>query len=211
MQNHSETQPTRHDAYIRRHSHDVRNCLAAMDLQIILLERTASKPGENSHLVKVRSLIVCLEELQLRLGLRFRIPTPASIFLSSLFEQCQAHQRVRSSAKDVGWTLDGDDCCFQADAKAVSIIIVEIADHFFSLAGGTITAFAGEGNACFKMQRSADNESADRPSGMDAEVNDELTAIVARFGGALNCGPDGRCLAVTFPQSSIGGSHTAEA
>ena len=182
-----------------------------MDLQTILLQRTASNPGENSNLSKVRTLIVCLEELQLRLGLRFGIQSPAAVSLSSIFEQCQSRHRVTSSDNDVVWTLDGDDCCFQADAGAVSIIIVEIADHFFSLWGGTIKAFAHGGNACFQMQRSCDTDAATRQAGMDAEMNEELAAIVARFGGALNYGPDGRNLDVTFPQASIGGSQTAEA
>ncbi len=181
-----------------------------MDLQTILAQHTAGKPGENTQLTKVRSLIGCLEELQLRLGLRFRIQTSGTISLSSLFEQCQARQRVMSVDKDVAWEFDGDDCSFRADEQAVSVLVVEIADHFFSVGGGTIRAFAGGGNACFQMVRSCDNESANRQAGMDAEVNDELVAIVALFGGALTYGPDGRDLLVTFPKAPVGGTGTTE-
>ncbi len=182
-----------------------------MDLQTVLLEQKANKPGDDSHLVNVRTLIVCLEELQLRLGLRFRIGTPAVVSLGDLFQRSQSRQRVNSPDKEVAWTLRDGDCYLEGDAEAVSILIVETADHFFSLAGGTITAFASEGNACLQMQRSSVHEFVMSAPAMDAEVSQELTAMVARFGGALNCGPDGRCLVVTFPQASIGGSHTAEA
>ena len=210
MQNHSNTQPVRHEGYIRRHSHDVRNCLAAMDLQAILLQRAGAGAVESSPIAKVRALIVCLEELQLRLGVRFRNPAPARVFLSSLFEQCRARQRVNSADKDVGWAFDGEDCSSLADAQAVSIIIVEVADRFFSLGGGTVKAFAGGGNACFQMQRSCDTETAHRPPALDAEVNDELAAIVARYGGTLVLGPDGLELLATFPQDPAGGTGTTE-
>jgi hypothetical protein len=45
---------------------------------------------------------------------------------------------------------------------------------------------------------------------MDAEVNDELVAIVALFGGALTYGPDGRDLLATFPKAPVGGTGTTE-
>ena len=210
MQNYSNTPSARYEGYIRRHSHDVRNCLAAMDLQTILLQNTSSGLGENKHLSSLRRLIVCLEELQLRLGLRFRVPTTAAVALSSLFEQCQSRQRVSSADKEVVWAFDGDDCCSLADGQAVCVIIIELADHFFSLGGGTIKAFARGGDACFQMQRSCDNESAQRTPAIDTEVNGELISVVAHLGGALTFGPDGLELLVTFPQAPVGGSGTAD-
>lgn len=99
------------------------------------------------------------------------------------------------------WTLAGDLYGAQADCESVSIIIVEIADHFFSYRGGTIDVFVRGQNAHFQMRCSGDRDSADFPSSLDSEVTDELASLVAQHGGTLVCESDGYELVVTFPQS----------
>ena len=184
------------DGYIRRHSHDIRNCLAAIDLQAMLMERAASSPGENLPVAIVRKMILCIEELQLRLGVRFRDPVPSEVSLSAVFERCQPDVRIPLAESELEWCFDGPDCRIHADAESVSIIIAELADHFFSHGQGVVKAFTSEGNACFQMRRTAATESRE----LDAAVTDELSALVARYGGTLTCGGDGQELTVAFPQ-----------
>lgn len=210
MQNHPNTPSLQHEGYIRRHSHDVRNYLAAMDLQTVLLQSTTTDLGKTKHLGQIRSLLSCLEEMQLRLGLRFKTPTSATTPLDLLFEECKARKRVSSADKDVEWTHDGDLSEAHADCKSVSVMIVEIVDHFFSYRGGTISVFAKGQNAHFQMRLSGDHKAEDFISGLDADVTDELASLVAQHGGTLVCESDAHELLVTFPRVPDGGAGSAE-
>ncbi len=184
------------DGYIRRHSHDLRNYLAAIDLQAILLQGAASIQGENRPVSIIRKGILCIEELQLRLGVRFRDPVPSEVSLSAVFERCQPDVRIPLAESELEWCFDGPDCRIHADAESVSIIIAELADRFFPHGQGVVKAFTSEGNACFQMRRTAATESRE----VDAAVTDELSALVARYGGTLTCGGDGQEITVAFPQ-----------
>ena len=184
------------EGYVRRHSHDIRNYLAALDLQAMVLQSAAGSPGENRPVAIVRKVIVCIEELQLRLGVRFRDPVPSEVSLSEVFEGCQPDVRIPLAESKLEWRFDGPDCRIHADAESVSIIIAELADHFFSQGQGVVKAFTSEGNACFQMRRTAATESRE----VDAAVTEELSALVARYGGTLTCGGDGQELTVAFPQ-----------
>ena len=96
-----------------------------------MLQSAAGSPGENRPVAIVRKVIVCIEELQLRLGVRFRDPVPSEVSLSAVFEQCQPDVRIPLAESKLEWCFDGPDCQIHADAESVSIIIAELADHFF--------------------------------------------------------------------------------
>ena len=193
----SHTQNTLNDhreGYVHRHSHDIRNYLGALDIQAMLLQGAASGPGEDRSVAIIRKVILCVEELQLRLCVRFRDPVPSEVSLSAVFEQCQPDVRIPLAESELEWCFDGPDCRIDADAESVSIIIAELADHFFSQGQGVVKAFTSEGNACFQMRRTAATESRE----LDADVTDELSALVARYGGTLTCGGGGQELTVAW-------------
>jgi hypothetical protein len=194
--------------YIRHHSHAVGNCLSAMELQVVLVQRTSKSLEDSNHLAAVRNQIGCVVEMQQRLGLRFRAPVPAAVCLASVIEQCQSRQRVDSAERALVWSMDGGDCRFYADAQAVSVLVVEIADHFFRRGGGTIHGFARDGSVCFQMRHPADSTSERYPSSLATEIKSELSSIVVRYGGFLVGEVDGNSVEVAFPQVELSTTQT---
>ena len=192
----SGTEPPQLQSYILRHSHDVRNCLMAMDLQTMLLQCSLHIPED--RLTTLRRLIASVEETQLRLGIRFRQPCPTAISLRSLFSECQSRQRMGSVDREIDWLVEGEDCLIRMDAVAVSVMVAEIADHFFSLGGGTITATADETGACIRMHRVGDDALSEPLAAVDEEAWAELMATAARQGGGLEFAAAGRELTLTF-------------
>ncbi len=182
--------------YIRRHSHDVGNCLSAMDLQLMVIQRSLNSPSE--CLAIVRRQIGCVAEMQLRLGLRFRAASCSSVSVSSVIELCRSRQRAGPTQSIIEWTQNGDEACFQVDVQAVSILLVEIADHWFVSGCGTVESFAGAGKINFQMRRRQDDPSGD---GLPVDVRAELHATVKRYGGSLICGVSKCEIAVTFTQA----------
>lgn len=188
--------------YIRRHSHDLGNCLSALDLQLMVLERSASTAGELDRLAAARKQIGCIAELQLRLGLRFRTPPATAVSLSACVEQCRSRQRIASEGMEIDWSFDGADCWFSRDSQAISVLVVEIADHWFARSGGTVAAYACDNCACFEMRHAS--ESKQNPPKMEIDVRDELASVVERFGGVLVGEVGGAKLTVTFPLTPPG-------
>jgi hypothetical protein len=183
--------------YLRRHSHDVRNCLAAMDLQTMLLQHSYHVP--EGRLTTLRRLIGHVEETQLRLGIRFQKPTPADVALGFLLEQCQSRQRLGSAERQIAWSVEGGGFRISVDAMAVSVIVAEIADHFFAMGGGSIIAKADGVQACLSMERTVDDDQMMRLTAADAEAREELISIVARHAGELKFDAAGRKLTLSFP------------
>jgi len=184
--------------YIRRHSHDMGNCLSAMDLQLMMLQRSLNAPMECLGIV--RRQIGCMAEMQLRLGLRFRPASCISVSLSSVIEQCRSRQRTAPTQNTIEWTVNGDEAWLQVDPQAVSVLILEIADHWFLSGPGTVDSSASAGKISFQMRRMLDGSS---PDGLAADVSAELNATVTRYGGTLICGLLRSELTVTFPQAPI--------
>lgn len=192
----SQRGPSETASYVKQHLHDVRNCLAAMDLQTVLMRRTVDA-GSEGMIAKVRKLIGCVEELQLRLGLRFHVPGTAAVSLRAIFENCRERPRVNSDDREIVWAFAGEDCVFLADQQAVCVIILELADHWFARRDGGISAFVRGKDACFQMQRA----SADEHS-VDAEVPAELVDLISRHGGAVEI--LGHSITIIFSSSSTG-------
>lgn len=199
----AEAESLAHTRYIRRYSHDVGNCLTAIDLQTMVLQRSLNTPGESNDLAIIRRQIGCIAEMQLRLELRFRAPIFTEIPLSSAVKQCRSRQRIGSAHRAIDWSFDGAECYFHADTQAASVIIVEIADHWFANAGGAIKAYACGGKVCFQMRRADAEDPEDSQPGLPAEVGDELSSLVSRFGGTLRCGTQVPELEVTFPAAPV--------
>jgi len=184
--------------YIRRHFHDMGNCLSAMDLQLVMLQRSLNAPMECLGIV--RRQIGCMAEMQVRLGLRFRAASCISVSLSSIIELCRSRQRTSPTQNTIEWTLNGDEAWLQVDPQAVSVLILEIADHWFMSGCGTVHSSTSAGKISFQMRRMLDDPLAD---GLAADVSAELNATVTRYGGTLICGLLRSELIVTFPQAPI--------
>ena len=173
----------------------------------MVLQRSVNTGAERHYLAIVGRQIGCIVEMQLRLALRFRPPLSTAISLNSFVAVCQSRQRIGSAERAIDWTLEGADCWFDADAQAVSVMLVEIADHWFALVGGSIKASACGGNVCFKMQRTMNANPEEGLPGLAAGITDELNAVVTRYGGKLICGAEGRELEVNFPANPSGGQQ----
>jgi hypothetical protein len=96
--------------------------------------------------------------------------------------------------------VNGDEAWLQVDPQAVSVLILEIADHWFLSGPGTVDSSASAGKISFQMRRMLDGSS---PDGLAADVSAELNATVTRYGGTLICGLLRSELTVTFPQAPI--------
>ena len=184
--------------YLRRHFHDMGNCLAAMDLQLMMLQRSLNAPMECLGIL--RSQMGCMADMQLRLGLRFRAVSSISVSLSSVVELCRSRQRTGPTQDTIEWTLNGDEAWLQVDPQAVSVLILEIADYWFVSGCGTVDSSSSEGKISFRMRRTLDDPSAD---GLAVDVSAELNATVTRYGGTLIGGLLRSELTVTFPQAPI--------
>jgi hypothetical protein len=187
--------------YIRRHSHDLGNCLSAMDLQAILLQRGGVTAEADATLTVIRKQIGCISEMQLRLGLRFRTPAFSVISLNCCLDECRSRSRIVSAENPLVWISADRDCWFRGDPQAVSVMMVEIADHWFAHCDGTINGYAREGNICLQMQRNVTARPAQTVPPMDPEVHDELAWLVTYYGGTLVGGVAGPELMVRFPQA----------
>lgn len=183
------------ERYIRRYLHDQRNCLAALDLQFLLLQQAVADPSDTTELQTCRKLIACLEELQNRLGVRLRTPGVAPVSLSWVFEECKTRQSLHTAKREITWTQDGADCLFLADEQAVSIMIIELVDHCFGSGGGSVCGLARNGRVCFQIRRT--ELAAHR---MDSESSDELSTLVSCYGGLLKFEESGHGLELSFPQ-----------
>jgi hypothetical protein len=193
------------ERYIRRYLHDQRNCLAALDLQFLLLQQAVADPSETTELQTCRKLIACLEELQHRLGVRLRTPRVAPVSLSWVFEECKTRQSLHTAEREITWTQDGADCLFLADEQVVSIVIVELVDHCFGSGGGSVCGLARNGMVCFQMRRAELAEQC-----MDSESSDELSALVSRYGGVLKLEEFGRGLELCFPRVTAIGDGVSQ-
>lgn len=193
------------ERYIRRYLHDQRNCLAALDLQFLLLQQAVTNPSDTTELQTCRKLIACLEELQHRLGLRFRTPSVVPVSLSWVFEECKTRQSLHTADREITWTQDGADCLFLADEQVVSIMIVELVDHCFGSGGGSVCGLSCNGTVCFQMRREELAEQC-----MDSESSDELSALVSRYGGLLKLEESGHGLELSFPRVTAIGDGVSQ-
>ncbi len=191
-------------SYMRRYSHDLGNCLSAIDLQTMVLQRSAGMAEEGPRLAIVRKQVACIVEMQLRLGLRFRTPPATAVTLSACVEQCRSRPRIASAEIEIVWSFDGTEAWLHAAPEAISVLVVEIADHWFAHGGGTIKVSASDGCACFQMQHTDDAE-RDQPL-MEVGVQEELAALLARLGGVWVGVVSGTILTVTLPLTLAGAS-----
>jgi hypothetical protein len=193
------------ERYIRKYLHDQRNCLAALDLQFLLLQQAVTNPSDTTELQTCRKLIACLEELQHRLGLRFRTPNVVPVSLSWVFEECKTRQSLHTADREITWTQDGADCLFLADEQVVSIMIVELVDHCFGSGCGRVCGLSRNGTVSFQMRRAELEEQC-----MDSESSDELSALVSRYGGLLKLEESGHGLELSFPRVTAIGDGVSQ-
>ena len=171
-----------------------------MDLQSTLLQHSLQIP--EARLTTLRRLFANVEETHLRLGIRFKQSNPSDVPLRFLLSECQSRQRMASAEREIVWSLEEADCEIRVDAAAVSILVIEITDYFFSLAGGVIEAKVDEAGACIRMERVGDVESLHTLPAADREVREELISIMARHGAGLEFAATGRALTLNFPLAS---------
>lgn len=154
----SSISPTRVAAFIRQYTHDVRNTINCMDLEMELMQDLITEPEAVTSMNRIREQLRSMEVQMRSLSAAFHEPRPtpdvihARVLLQIWREK---HAEQRPDAVQIQWTDNLGDEQVEVDVEMVAAAFSELLANAAAYSeGGTLRAHAAprEGHVVFELR-----------------------------------------------------------
>ena len=179
--------PSEARAVIRRHVHELRNMLNAMDLELACLLSEPAGAESGPALQKVRSHLILTEQIVRGLSVRFVEPSPGLAAAADLFHNWRQQLQRLGCAPAVHWEASSTEAAISVDFTAVVTVLCEIClqanlhDESSPLVAGVTDA---DGGVVYSVRQPA-SERAHQDAPPEAQQWAEWERMVAGSGGLL--------------------------
>lgn len=115
---------------IRKHVHDLRNCINYLDLEISLLEEEATDINQSFNVSLLRGQLNKLEHLGQVLNLRFSLPSLAEVAVGDVWARWQRTMENLHPAVKVQWLCECEQGLIRTDLHALTHLLAEVLGSF---------------------------------------------------------------------------------
>ena len=144
-------------AFVRQHTHDVRNDLNSLDLEGALLAEMITDEEAKESIARMRKQIRQAAGKLKALSAKFGDPRPlvAGILASDLFEIWQEQSRTLSKPLELNWASKLRDESVSVDAALIALTLRELLDNASAFSPGskiTASAYPHENRVHFELE-----------------------------------------------------------
>jgi hypothetical protein len=192
-------------AWIKRHTHDVRNVLNGMEMELTLILEAKDDTDQLAAVQRMRQEMRCAEALLRTLAGKFVVETKATICVSDLAEQWMSDARSLLPARAITWNLEAGTSRMEAEIGLLRGLLSDLLlltarkDPRSSLEAA---CRVGDAHVIFSVTCSSPAAENSRSAPLEPLLWSSLRTLAARASGSLTETPPSYQL--TFPVSASG-------
>ena len=113
-------------AWIKRHTHDVRNVLNGMEMELTLILEAEEDTEKVAAIERMRQEMRCAEAMLRTLSGKFVVEAKAVMCVSDVAEQWRSDARSLLPARSVTWNLKGGTSQMEAESGLLRALLSEL-------------------------------------------------------------------------------------